>query len=633
MRNHRLAWQQWVITILITHFGLELIRLLFPTLVYYFRGARGTDPQKLALITLAIFTLSLLAWPLSRLNIRLALIITTGVALCRILVQLSATPDNNLYIGAAGVSLFLIYLPLALGHSLTRQFAPADFILPFLLGVSLNTAVHSALSTYDLPWQKGLLPLLFVIALTLLLLAALHQQLIHTAPSKQAVPARRTAWRFTALGPWLFLQLVVFQNVARLAAVSGWPLPAAGLSITATNLLGLWLATTIMRRGRLPLWSLIGLALLFTASLFHSETTTFPLWLLPTLGQIASFGLLARLLVDIDQSVPAKSIGRLALPNTTGHFLLVILTFAYYAGYDIPLGFRAHTVLPVAGLLTLLPLLTRPKNPAPAAPFVGNTAVTLAAFLLLLPLSAWLNWKTPQATTPPDPSQPIRVMTYNIHNGFNRQGYMDLEAIAQTIENSGANIIGLHEVSRGPLINATTDMAHWLSQRLDMPFYFGPTEGAIWGNLLLSRYPILRAESHPLPPSWLLLRRGYIEAEIDTGEQVLHLVVAHFDHRGGASLVRQDQAAELLNGRSPIASLIIGDLNATPKAPEIEMFGQAGWVDVLANIEPPTSYTYPSGSPYFQIDYIWVSPDLAFSDPIVIQSTASDHMPVVVTLK
>ena len=82
-------------------------------------------------------------------------------------------------------------------------------------------------------------------------------------------------------------------------------------------------------------------------------------------------------------------------------------------------------------------------------------------------------------------------MSFNVHNGFSRDGRLDLEAIAQVIEASGADVVGLQEVSRGWLINGSADMVQWLSQRLGMAYVYGPTEGALWGNALLSRLPVL----------------------------------------------------------------------------------------------------------------------------------------------
>ena len=641
MNEIRMYWQQWALTALVTFFGLELVRLLFPTFVYYLRDSQGFSAISLAPIAIGVFALSFLAWPLSRLDVPLALILTAGgVALFRVLVQLFASPASNLYFGSAGVALFLMYLPLALSHALAGKSEDglnpeaAHMGLALLLGVTLSTAVHSALLTYDLAWRKGVVPIVLVIVLALLIVAALRKHFNSNGPLEPFDLPWRKALPFAALGPWLFLQLVVFQNVARFAAVSGWPLPAAGLMITFGNVLGIGLAMVIIRDEVRGFWPVLLMGLLFVVSLFFSETAAFPAGLLPAVGQVFSFGLLMALLVHLGEGAAAGSIGRLGMANGIGQLLLVILSFVYYVSYDIPLGFRAQTVLPIAGVLFLIGVLAAAGKREPMTmPVLGNTALIIGAVLLLLPLSTWINWKSLEAVEMPPVSEPVRVINFNVHNGFNRAGQLDLEAIAEVIEESGAGIVGLQEVSRGWVINGSTDMAPWLSQRLGMSYYFGPTEGALWGNMLLSRYPIVRANHYGLSPESLLLRRGYIEAEVSTGLEVLQVTVTHLHHRDDGSDIRQVQAAALLDGRSESAGLIMGDMNAIPDTPEMALFNQAGWIDVLAGVEPPAArFTNPVDAPYRQIDYIWLTPDVAFSDPFVIQTMVSDHFPIVMTV-
>jgi endonuclease/exonuclease/phosphatase family metal-dependent hydrolase len=80
-------------------------------------------------------------------------------------------------------------------------------------------------------------------------------------------------------------------------------------------------------------------------------------------------------------------------------------------------------------------------------------------------------------------------MTYNLHCGLNGDGQLSLEAQARVIEESQADIVGAQEVSRG-LLGIPFDMLAWLSQRLDMPYVYGPTEILAQGNAILSRHPI-----------------------------------------------------------------------------------------------------------------------------------------------
>jgi endonuclease/exonuclease/phosphatase family metal-dependent hydrolase len=224
-------------------------------------------------------------------------------------------------------------------------------------------------------------------------------------------------------------------------------------------------------------------------------------------------------------------------------------------------------------------------------------------------------------------------MSYNLHNGFNTDGRLDMEALAQIIEESDADVVGLQEVSRGWVVNGSVDMLQWLSQRLDMPYVTGPTEGLLWGNAVLSRYPIVSSETVPLPPESLLFRRGYTLVEIDIGSSTMRLINTHLHHITEDSEIRQEQVPPLIEawGGAP-RTVLLGDFNATPDSPEMQLLTGAGLVDVSAIIGPTPRYTSYSASPDQQIDYIWTSDDLEFTDFVIPQSTASDHLPLATTI-
>jgi len=224
-------------------------------------------------------------------------------------------------------------------------------------------------------------------------------------------------------------------------------------------------------------------------------------------------------------------------------------------------------------------------------------------------------------------------MDYNVHNGFNTAGRLNLEALATIIEGSGADVVGLQEISRGWLIWGGVDMLAWLSQRLDMPYVSGPTSDAQWGNAILSRYPIVSAETFPLPPDDVLLRRGTIVAEIDVGSGTLTLIDTHFTHRGRDTAIREMQASELARAwDGAAATVIVGDMNATPDSDAMQILSDAGLINVAAEICTPPVHTSPADNPSRQIDYIWVSPDLGFSDCEIPPIPASDHLPVIATI-
>lgn len=174
-------------------------------------------------------------------------------------------------------------------------------------------------------------------------------------------------------------------------------------------------------------------------------------------------------------------------------------------------------------------------------------------------------------------------------------------------------------------------MPTWLSRRLGMEMVFQGTEEAIWGNAILSRYPILESGSGALPREGSLIGRGYLWARVDLGQGDTMLVIVTHLHQVVADVpVRLAQVPVIIDfwsGRE--STVFMGDLNAKPDSEEIQLIYQAGMVDSWLEAGEGNGYTDASDDPVKRIDYVWHSPDLQVLDIEVIQTQASDHMPVI----
>ncbi len=190
-------------------------------------------------------------------------------------------------------------------------------------------------------------------------------------------------------------------------------------------------------------------------------------------------------------------------------------------------------------------------------------------------------------------------MTYNLHNGFDTAGWLGLEALARTIEQQDPDVVALQEVARGWVIDGSTDMVGWLSQRLQMEYVFAPTAGPLWGNAVLSRLPIKESQTHPLPTQDLLLRRGYVRVVVDLGGgRTLDVIATHYHHLEDGSAVRVQESQAILDAWSGAPrTVFMGDLNAEPGSPEIEMLREAGLVEAVAQAGLSPGYTYDSVAP------------------------------------
>jgi endonuclease/exonuclease/phosphatase family metal-dependent hydrolase len=332
-----------------------------------------------------------------------------------------------------------------------------------------------------------------------------------------------------------------------------------------------------------------------------------------------------------------------------GMLLFLLLVFLYYAAYDHRLPFGNQLLLPVAAaLLALAGIgagLARPPHSAadldrangkPAARRPSWLPLWVGVALLLAPVAFWASTPVPVAAAGPGP--PVRVMSYNLHFGYDVEGWSDLEATARAIEAGGADVVGLQEVSRGWYLNGSTDMLAWLQRRLRMPYArFAGAADPIWGNAILSRYPITGSGWARLPRQGVPMARNYLWADLDLGGGRLRLVVTHLHHveRPEGARVRLAQIPALLKAVADRpATVLVGDFNAEPGSQEIALLRQAGLTDAFqaAGGGPDDELTYPSDRPARRIDYLWLSRDLRASDFDATTGTASDHRGVMATV-
>ncbi len=633
----RSDWRQhgaaWLTTALTTLLGLQMLRALFVGFVGYLRDSVGYGSLELAPIAIGVFAVSLLAGVINRFaGTRNTLWITAGgLALVRIVEQLLHNPTIDLYLSMVGTVLFLMYIPVAVGVARARGGAAgANLGLAFLFGLTIDNVIFITNKTLDLSWQTGFLPLGIVLVLAGALLWALSR-IVADAPA-----AHDGNWvvnlGLLALGPWLLVQVVVFQSVGMIASLTGLALPAAGGLLLAGNALGLGSSAGLGQNKRGAMKVLLAGLVMTVVMLPGNMAGSGWSWLLLLIGGFFSFRVGMLIFIRATGVAANPSLLRSSLLAGLGNILFVLLIFVYYASYDISFGLRSgQLLLVVGGLATLFATLAHLGARSSEKHELSRTPAWTAAALLLITLAMSFTWVLPDPATGSPAS--VRIVNYNLHNAANAHGAIDPEALAQLIESEGADIVGLQEVSRGWLIWGGMDMMEWLANRLGMHYVWGPTADAQWGNAVLSRYPIDSVTYYDLLPEDLLLRRGFIVAEIDLGANQLDFIATHFTHVDEHDQERNIQASGILDVWAGAGSTVfVGDLNALPDSHAIQILIEGGLVDVSREIGEQPVYTYSSTNPDHQIDYIFVSPDLGYSDFVVPATTASDHLPLAVTI-
>jgi endonuclease/exonuclease/phosphatase family metal-dependent hydrolase len=235
-------------------------------------------------------------------------------------------------------------------------------------------------------------------------------------------------------------------------------------------------------------------------------------------------------------------------------------------------------------------------------------------------------------------------MSYNI-----RSGNGNLDGIAAAIRASSPDIVALQEVDvHWADRSAFTDEAAALAARLNMGVIFAPIyrlPAAVdtappreFGVALLTRFPVVRwsndsltrlstQEENPTPQRM----PGLLDATLDVHGVLVRVLDTHLDYRADPS-VRAAQVSEMVDYLNKVSmpTLVCGDMNATPAAPELQpLFRRLrdAWSGPVG-----AGPTYPAELPTKRIDYVFVTPDFHVLSTTVPVTLASDHRPVVAVM-
>jgi endonuclease/exonuclease/phosphatase family metal-dependent hydrolase len=234
------------------------------------------------------------------------------------------------------------------------------------------------------------------------------------------------------------------------------------------------------------------------------------------------------------------------------------------------------------------------------------------------------------------PPRELTVASYNIHHGAGVDDRLDLERIAGELERGGANVIGLQEVDRHWSARSEfVDQATWLGERLGMHVAYGanldldPLEPGQprrqYGTAVLSEFPILESRNTHLPRPRGGEQRGLLETVLNVRGVRVRFANTHFQHNSAEERVAQSQRVAELLAAAEEPTVLVGDLNATPEAPELAPLWprfEDAWT--LGGEGP--GFTIPAEAPNRRIDYVLVTPGIDAPAAEVLSSLASDHL-------
>jgi endonuclease/exonuclease/phosphatase family metal-dependent hydrolase len=264
-------------------------------------------------------------------------------------------------------------------------------------------------------------------------------------------------------------------------------------------------------------------------------------------------------------------------------------------------------------------------------------------------------------------------VSYNIQWGTGKDERVDLPRIAGEI--GEADVIALQEVDRYWTRSRMADQAaefadlfpehYWVyGPAMDMGVPDSRGRRRQFGNMLLTRAPILSSRNHPLPkmklPEKMSLQRAALEAVIEAPSGPLRVHSVHLNHSdAGERLVQIARLRKIVAGAPaeggawsgrdyhpvweedgpqppmPARAILFGDFNLRPDSEEHAalLAGPDGLIDAWRALghDDASGWTCPLKDGDWRIDFAFVTPDLkgALRNMSVDQAAqGSDHQPI-----
>ncbi len=532
------------------------------------------------------------------------------------------------------------------------------------LGALLAAALSSVLGTWDAYWRGDVAGWVVTAALT-----AGAFVCAWVVRGRDALPGSRGLW---VLGPFVALAVQVLANPAFVASQSGVALPFAVAALAVAALLTAWYVPWAGRPGPRPghPWAapavlVVGVAVVFLAvPRLHGP------------GAVGGWALLVLLtaLVPVAARTLALCLTRAARPvtwlrlagaATVAGLGVAVPLLGYQIEYDVPLPLP-HTLVPVAAALALaVPAVTAglragratavpgepaasgpgsatgvgdPENPdagrrAPVLPLVLGGGVAVLALVGVTQVHV----PTTTSAAADHPPGELRVLDWNLHYGVSADPSVRLDEMVTTIEESGADVVTLQEVSRGWVLGGGSDMATYLARETGMRVAFVPAADRQFGNAILwdpLRGDLTDVVRHGLPYGAGPQERSAISATVDAGGVPVRVTSVHLQHREENTPTRLDQLAALVEDE-PVdgAFVLAGDLNAEPGWDEITFLEDQGLESGQDVAGDPDALTSPAVAPAHRIDWIFGSDAVTFRSFAVLDVTASDHRPLLAELR
>ncbi|HNS52058.1 MAG TPA: endonuclease/exonuclease/phosphatase family protein [Anaerolineae bacterium] len=663
------AKKQDLDVLLYTLLFLVFLQLLtdFVEAIYVF-GLLGTSiPVEIASVLLFLSPLILLllprglsGWPM----------VAVGelMLLCRV-VEAGLDPRGKMLVSGLGVACFLLFLPsllaqheedegeakgVRLGAGLAAALSLSILLRAFGSGSDISTAgrsqvigwvlaagagallvwrqseVRLAVEGCNAPATRDRLPLGKTVALSLGIAGALV--LCYFAFSSPAVVARWTGFSYPAIVTVAATTVCLFAMV-----VGAKPGLLAGLS-----------------RRTVVLWNVaFGLCLVLTIAghqvRFPSDPTAYPLAPNPAAHWLYQVPLYLMLLLH---PVVLVNLMLLCQELVTGHprpravgagfslaglyLLLIVFAQVFTTVYDyIPVAgplFRDRfwLVFLAAWAVMALPVLLVGQRASEtiraARGWQAGRALFVGVALATVGSVAGVAVTAARPVTAPQSATSLKILTYNIQQGYDRYGRKNYEGQLDLIRRVDADIVGLQECDTTRIANGNSDVVRYIADELDLYSAYGPkTVAGTFGIALLAKYPIEN------PRVFYMYSEGEqtatIEAQIRVGGKRFTVFVTHLGN--GGPIVQQQAILAEVEGKENV--ILLGDFNFRPDTEQYRL--TAAMLDNSWVVKWPGGNDRQGVELARAIDHIFVSPGTRVADSTYLPGPDSDHPALTSTIE
>lgn len=237
----------------------------------------------------------------------------------------------------------------------------------------------------------------------------------------------------------------------------------------------------------------------------------------------------------------------------------------------------------------------------------------------------------------------FRIVSYNTHKCRGIHGTISPDRVIRVIEELDMDILCLQEIVDASGGTGKFDQANRIAEafpKLHMAFgKTRPLHGGRYGNMLLSRFPILEAHTHDITRS-TREERGVLHCVIELGKGLrTNVFNVHF----GTGYMERRKQIEVLVGDEILAKpdlsgprIVIGDFNEWTRGRTTKVLQKSF---LSHRPRPPFRFerTYPGVLPLLSLDHCYYEEPLELEHTEVGRSRkaliASDHLPLIADFK